>query len=138
MSTDNPIHSNSLTRVLYPIDFEVVCVIGGDDHAEHIIGAKEICEARGIRFRSREFDSGKYEHDAIMITSVPYFYLHKKKSSYPYEAVKPEEIVEKIKMESLRCREEAAAKQQRAKERKEAWSQIFQWFSKKKSVFSKS
>ncbi len=133
MSEKNPLYESDVKKTEYFVDFEVICVIGlGDESKEEIQEAKEICQERGIQFRRRGFDSEKYEHDAEMIPSLPYFYLSKKRSYYPYEAVKPSEIIEKIKRECLRCKEYLLQKKMQEEERRQQWNNFFSWFSKSK------
>jgi hypothetical protein len=133
----NPINQTPvISRSLPVMDFQVTLILGSDEYADIYIKVKEICEVRAIKFSTREFDSAKYEHDAIMISSLPCFYISKRKSSQPYSLFYPDKVLEGIKTEFLRCKSEIEEKERKVEERKQAWNQTFLWmknFGKQKS-----
>ncbi len=124
----NPIHGMPITtRTLPVMDFHVILVLGGDAHAEMCVKVKEFCEERAIPFSARGFNSAKYEHDALLISSLPCFYLAKRKSTLPYMTLYPNTVLEGLKTECLRCKSEQEEVERKAKERREAWNRTFQW-----------
>lgn len=136
----NPIHHTPITtRSLPVLDFQVTLILGDEEHAEVCVKVKEFCESRAIKFSARYFDSTKYEHDAMMVSSLPCFYLSKRKSSHPYSVMYPDTVIEGLKTEALRCKSELEEKERKEEERKEAWNRTFQWmmsFGKHKNVVS--
>lgn len=109
------------------MNFQVTLILGGEEHAEVCVKVKEFCEERAIKFSAREFNSTKYEHDAIMISSIPCFYVSKCKSSHPYSVLYPDTVLDGLKTEVLRCKSELEEKERKAEERKKAWNRTFQW-----------
>ena len=137
----NPLHNKSQSSEIvkaYPLDFYVYCISNGEDEEiESCVKVKEFCDSRGIVFRIRDFDSKKYDDDATMITTLPSYYLCKHRTTIPYTVLKPDETIESVKGECLRCKEFDEEKKRKAKEKAETWNRMYTWLKQmtsKKSV----
>ncbi len=109
------------------MDFQITLVLGGDAHAELCVTVKEFCEAHRITFSARRFNSGKYEHDAVMVSSLPCFYISKRKSPLPYSVFYPETVLDELKKEFMRCKAVHEERVRKAAERKASWTRTIQW-----------
>jgi hypothetical protein len=119
----NPMRSVVPTQTISK-PFSICCVVGSMDDAhdlEEVVVVRSFCAENGVRFQCREFDSARYEDDAIAIQTLPAFHLYDKRRSRQSTFYVQDDPLRRIREEILRCKaaEEAAAAA--AEARKAQW-----------------
>jgi hypothetical protein len=107
--------------------FTICCVVGsmGDAHdLEEVVVVRSFCAENGVRFQCREFDSARYEDDAVAIQTLPAFHVYDKKRVRQSTFYAHDDPLRRIREEILRSKaaEEAAA------ERKAQWRNFISIF----------
>jgi hypothetical protein len=107
--------------------FTICCVVGSMSDAqelEEVVIVHSFCAENGVRFQCREFNSARYEEDAVAIQTLPAFHVYDKRRIRQTTFYTHDDPLHQIRVEILRAQEAAAA----AAARKARWQSFMGLF----------
>ena len=90
--------------------FTVCCVVGSRADAseyEEVVAVHQFCTENNIGYTCREFDSGRYEEDAVHIKTLPAFYIRDRRSIVQNTLYAESDPLRLLRQEIVRVRMEA-------------------------------
>jgi hypothetical protein len=126
--------TSSLSSLKLKMPFTVCCVVGSNADAseyEEVVAIHQFCSENGVDYSCREFDSARYEEDAIHIKTLPAFYIYDRKRVVQDTVYAESNPLRRIRQEILLYHAATEEAERRAAIRAARWSAL-------KNIFRRS